>query len=74
MSDTAKAQPGGWEGFLLEVSDLAGTRGGAAPRRSPLRGDIVSGIGGRQIQVEDPCGSPVGLFEPSLPEARLDAQ
>jgi hypothetical protein len=36
-----------------------------------FRNEIVEGIGGRQILVEDPAGNPVELFEPKLAEARL---
>ena len=36
-----------------------------------FRNDIVTGVGGRQILVEDPSGNPVELFEPTLEEARL---
>jgi hypothetical protein len=38
-----------------------------------FRNDIVTGVGGRQVLVEDPSGNPVELFQPTLPEARLDA-
>jgi hypothetical protein len=31
----------------------------------------VTGIGGKQILIEDPSGNPIELFEPILPEARL---
>jgi hypothetical protein len=31
----------------------------------------VTGVGGRQILVEDPSGNPVELFEPTVAEARL---
>jgi hypothetical protein len=34
-----------------------------------FRNDIVTGVDGRQILLEDPSGNPVELFEPSLPEA-----
>jgi hypothetical protein len=37
-----------------------------------FRNDIVTGVGGKQILVEDPSGNPVELFEPTRPEARLD--
>jgi catechol 2,3-dioxygenase-like lactoylglutathione lyase family enzyme len=37
-----------------------------------FRNDIVTGVGGQQILVEDPSGNPVELFEPTRPEARLD--
>lgn len=36
-----------------------------------FRNDIVSGVGGKQILVEDPAGNPIELFEPTRPEARL---
>ena len=36
-----------------------------------FRNNVVTGTGGRQILVEDPSGNPVELFEPTLPEARL---
>jgi hypothetical protein len=33
-----------------------------------FRNDIVTGVGGRQIIIEDPSGNPVELFEPTRPE------
>jgi hypothetical protein len=36
-----------------------------------FRNEIVTGVGGRQIIVEDPSGNPIELFEPILDEARL---
>ncbi|MDQ2874897.1 MAG: VOC family protein [Actinomycetota bacterium] len=71
MPDGTLPQPGGWNRFTIEVSDLAATvaklrRGGAR-----FRNDIVTGVGGRQTLLEDPSGNPVELFEPILPEASL---
>ena len=37
-----------------------------------FRNNIVTGVGGKQIIVDDPSGNPVELFEPVLPEARPD--
>jgi len=34
-----------------------------------LRNDIVTGVGGKQVLVDDPSGNPVELFEPLIPEA-----
>jgi hypothetical protein len=31
----------------------------------------VTGVGAKQILLEDPSGNPIELFEPTLPEARL---
>jgi hypothetical protein len=39
-----------------------------------FRNDIVTGVGGKQIIVDDPSGNPIELFEPTLPEARLTAR
>jgi len=36
-----------------------------------FRNNIVSGVGGKQIIVDDPSGNPVELFEPVLQEARM---
>ena len=36
-----------------------------------FRNDIVTGVGGKQIIVEDPSGNPIELFQPVVPEARL---
>ncbi len=38
-----------------------------------FRNDIVTGVGGKQILVDDPSGNPVELFEPTRREARLDS-
>ena len=36
-----------------------------------FRSDIITGVGGKQAILEDPSGNPIELFEPLLPEARL---
>jgi hypothetical protein len=38
-----------------------------------FRNEIVAGVGGKQILVDDPSGNPVELFEPTLPEASLSS-
>ena len=38
-----------------------------------FRNDIVTGVGGKQVLVDDPSGNPIELFEPSLPEASLSS-
>jgi hypothetical protein len=39
-----------------------------------FRNDLVIGVGGKQILLEDPSGNPIELFEPILPEASLSPQ
>ena len=71
MPDGRLPEPGGWNRFAIEVPDLAGTVSGLRDKGVRFRGQIVAGVGGRQILAEDPSGNPVELFEPVLPEARL---
>jgi catechol 2,3-dioxygenase-like lactoylglutathione lyase family enzyme len=72
MADGTLPTPGGWNRFAIELTDLASTveqlrKGGAR-----FRSDIIVGVGGKQALVEDPSGNLVELFEPILPEARLN--
>jgi catechol 2,3-dioxygenase-like lactoylglutathione lyase family enzyme len=71
MPDGTKQEPGGWNRFMLEVPDLTGTVEALRERGVHFRNEIVTGVGGRQIMVEDPSGNPIELFEPTRPEARL---
>ena len=71
MPDGRNQEPGGWNRFAIEVSDLAATVETLRKAGIRFRNDIVTGVGGKQILVEDPSGNPVELFEPLRPEARL---
>lgn len=71
MPDGTVPEPGGWNRFAIEVTDLAGTVSELRAKGVRFRNAIVAGVGGRQILAEDPSGNPVELFEPVLPEARL---
>ncbi len=71
MPDGTEPQPGGWNRFQLEVEDLDATVAQLREHGARFRNEIVTGVGGRQILVEDPAGNPVELFQPTLPEARL---
>ena len=57
--------PGGWNRLVLAVSDLPSFVAALKENGSSFRSDIVSGPGGRQVQVLDPDGNPVELFEPA---------
>lgn len=72
MADGKQQEPGGWNRFALEVSDLAGTVENLRKAGIRFRNELVTGVGGKQILVEDPSGNPVELFEPLVSEARLD--
>ena len=64
MPDGTLPSPGGWNRFSLEVSDLDALVGKLRNNGAHFRNDIVSGVGGKQILLEDPSGNPVELFEP----------
>ncbi len=70
MPDGRKPEPGGWNRISLEVSDLPGTVARLRKAGVHFRNDVVTGVGGRQVLLDDPSGNPVELFEPLLPEAR----
>jgi hypothetical protein len=72
MPDGTLPQPGGWNRFSLQVSDFAGLVETLRQRGAHFRNEIVMGVGGKQILLDDPSGNPVEVFEPILPEASLD--
>ncbi len=71
MADGTKPEPGGWNRFQLEVSDLGAMVDALRTQGANFRNEIVTGIGGKQILLEDPSGNLIELFEPTLPEAHL---
>ena len=71
MPDGTLPTPGGWNRLQLEVEDLEALVGRLRDQGVRFRNDIITGVGGKQILLEDPAGNPVELFEPTAPEARL---
>ena len=71
MPDGRRPEPGGWNRFSLEVPDLAAKVDELRARGAHFRNEIITGVGGRQILVDDPAGNPVELFQPLRDEARL---
>jgi catechol 2,3-dioxygenase-like lactoylglutathione lyase family enzyme len=71
MPDGTLPQPGGWNRFQLEVDDIEATVARLREHGARFRNDIVTGVGGKQILVEDPAGNPIELFQPTIPEAKL---
>jgi catechol 2,3-dioxygenase-like lactoylglutathione lyase family enzyme len=64
MPDGQRPEPGGWNRFQIEVSDLAAEVERLRATGARFRSEIVHGVGGDQILVEDPSGNAVELFEP----------
>ena len=65
MPDGRAQEPGGWNRIVLEVKDLPARIAELTQRGVHLRNEMESGPGGKQIQVEDPDGNPIELFEPA---------
>ena len=72
LPDGQKPEPGGWNRFAVEVSDLAETVERLRGAGVHFRSDIIRGNGGNQALVEDPSGNPIELFQPVRAEARLE--
>jgi len=58
-------EPGGWNRLVLEVTDLPARVEAMKKAGLHFRNEIETGPGGKQIQLEDPDGNPVELFEPA---------
>ena len=65
LPDGQEQHPGGWNRVVLAVSDLPSIVAAMKELGVRFRSDIVAGPGGRQIQLLDPDGNPVELFEPA---------
>jgi glyoxylase I family protein len=65
MPDGQPQQPGGWNRVVLRVSDLAAFIDVLKKSAIHFRNDVEAGPGGRQVQIEDPDGNPIELFEPA---------
>ena len=71
MSDGTLPQPGGWNRFQLEVDDVEQTAERLREHGTRFRSDVITGVGVKQVVIEDPAGNPVELFEAMRPEASL---
>jgi glyoxylase I family protein len=65
MPDGQQQQPGGWNRVVLRVKDLPAFVDLLRNNGLRFRNDIETGPGGKQIQVLDPDGNPIELFEPA---------
>jgi catechol 2,3-dioxygenase-like lactoylglutathione lyase family enzyme len=64
MPDGTQPRPGGWNRISLEVTGLDQKVASLRDAGVHFRNEIVTGVGGRQILLDDPAGNPVELFEP----------
>ncbi|EJZ18076.1 VOC family protein [Rhizobium sp. Pop5] len=63
MPDGRKPEPGGWNRIHIEVADLEAEVATLRKAGARFRNEIVQGVGGKQILLEDPAGNPIELFE-----------
>ena len=64
MPDGQRQEPGGWNRVVLKVTDLPALIEELKKADIRFRNEMETGPGGRQIQIEDPDGNPIELFEP----------
>jgi glyoxylase I family protein len=65
MPNGQQQEPGGWNRVVLRVTDLPAFIDTLKKAGLHFRNDLETGPGGKQIQVEDPDGNPIELFEPA---------
>jgi glyoxylase I family protein len=65
MPNGQQQEPGGWNRVVLRVVDLPEFIAELKKAGLRFRNELETGPGGRQIQLEDPDGNPIELFEPA---------
>jgi len=65
MPDGRDQQPGGWNRVVLHVKNLSDRITDLKSKGVRFRNEMEVGPGGKQIQIEDPDGNPIELFEPA---------
>ena len=65
MPGGQRQEPGGWNRVVLRVADLPRCITVLKEAGVRFRNEMETGPGGKQIQVDDPDGNPIELFEPA---------
>lgn len=65
MPNDDRPAPGGWNRLVLDTADLAGDVDKLRKEGVRFRNDIIVGLGGNQILLDDPAGNVVELFQPT---------
>ena len=65
MPDGRQQEPGGWNRVVLRVNDLSTQIEAMKKAGFHFRNEMEVGPGGKQIQIEDPDGNPIELFDPA---------
>jgi catechol 2,3-dioxygenase-like lactoylglutathione lyase family enzyme len=64
MPDGRQPIPGGWNRILIHVPDLVAEVERLKSAKLQFRNEILKGVGGSQIILDDPSGNPIELFQP----------
>jgi glyoxylase I family protein len=65
LPDGRQQEPGGWNRIILEVDNLPARIETLKTAGLRFRNEMAIGPGGKQVQLEDPDGNPIELFEPA---------
>jgi glyoxylase I family protein len=65
MPNGQQQEPGGWNRVVLRVHDLPTFIETLKRAGLRFRNEMETGPGGKQVQIEDPDGNPIELFEPA---------
>jgi catechol 2,3-dioxygenase-like lactoylglutathione lyase family enzyme len=64
LKDGRKPEPGGWNRISLQVSNLDSMVETLRKKGVNFRTEIIYGVGGNQMLLDDPSGNPIELFQP----------
>jgi catechol 2,3-dioxygenase-like lactoylglutathione lyase family enzyme len=70
MPSGEQQKPGGWNRVHLVVEDLDTTITALKTAGNRFRNELVQGVGGKQILLEDPSGNLIELFQPNTTNYR----
>ena len=62
LADGRRPEPGGWNRISLDVADLEAAVDELKEQGVTFRSEIIRGVGGDQVLVEDPSGNCIELF------------
>jgi len=65
MPNGERPAPGGWNRMVLDTPDLKGDVDRLRKDGVRFRNEIVIGLGGNQVLLDDPSGNVVELFQPT---------
>ena len=71
LPDGTPQRPGGWNRFMVQVPDVEAAAETLRSEGVSFRTGVITGVGTKQVMIEDPSGNPIELYEPVRPEARL---